>query len=521
MKTVTPAMAAHLAGETATLATCWTITRTDGVVFRYTTHDQDVTFLKEVYRSAAGFERSAMKSSASFAVDEMEVMGLLRDDGITDEEMRNGAFDYAQVEVFLVNYEDSSMGRVMLRTGYFAEVQTNDAGLFTVELRGLVDMLQNKIGNTYLPECRVDLGSASCGVKLKPDVYERGRRYKTGERMIYPVLLPDGDTAEYFNDLISAQHGWSGSKMGEDTQMTPRVGPLTLWTANWSSVDRYIYPNELGLTPEEIAADNLKIVLTGWYYFYWQNSAGYVTMACQQEYFNTGFYTDISGFKPRVECPNERPERIWRKFSIEMDISKATKRFRFQIGTPNMGHTAGVCWDDLTLAVVPRNQPTTNFATYGGIEFVALNDGKTSTAPKAFPMQIGDELVDGDVTWRVVEPTWTFLRTVTALSSSTTQIAAAPVTNPAPSYFEAGVLTWLSGKNAGRACEISSYDGTTGLIKVALPFPYQPQIGDIFSIQVGCNKDHKTCRDNYKNIINFRGHPRVPGNGLYFKVAGM
>lgn len=524
MKTVTPAMAAHLASETTTLATCWTITRTDGVVFRYTTHDADVQYAGETYKSAAGFDRSAMKSSANFAVDELEVTGLLRDDGITDEEMRNGAFDYAQVEVFLVNYEDQSMGRILLRTGYFAEVRTNDQGIFTVELRGLVDQLQNKIGNTYLPECRVDLGSEDCGVKLKPTAYERGKKYAVGDRMIYPVLQPDEDDARYFNDLVDPETatGWrGGSIIAQDLQMVPRTGSHALLVGGWSSSSIYFTPEELGLTAAEIAANNLKIVVTGYYYFYWTTSSGYVSMSNQSRYFNTDVYLDIGGAGASVDLPNERPERIWRKFEMEMDVSPSTARFRVTVGCNQADKTTAMGFDDMTFAIMPRDQPEPNFATYGGIEFEAQTEGKTSLGLKEFPSQIGETVVDGDVTWKAVVPKWTFLGSVTELHDKTTIVIGTPVTAVSSDFFENGVLTWVSGKNAGRACEVVSYDSSTGKAQMALPFPYQPQIGDVFSLQVGCNKDHQTCRVKYDNLLNFRGHPRVPGNGLYFKVAGL
>ncbi len=117
MKTVSVAMDAHLKQGATTLTTCWKITRTDGREFFYTELDRDIPFEGEVYKSAAGFNKSAITSSATFAVDKMEVTGFLRDDGITDDEIRNGAFDHAKVEVFMVNYEDASMGKIRLRAG--------------------------------------------------------------------------------------------------------------------------------------------------------------------------------------------------------------------------------------------------------------------------------------------------------------------------------------------------------------------------------------------------------------------
>jgi hypothetical protein len=41
-KTISPALAQHLAGEVTTLATCWKITRRDGAVLGFTDHVRDL-----------------------------------------------------------------------------------------------------------------------------------------------------------------------------------------------------------------------------------------------------------------------------------------------------------------------------------------------------------------------------------------------------------------------------------------------------------------------------------------------
>ena len=42
MKTVSAGLEAHLALEATTLATCWKVTRTDGTVYGFTSHDKDL-----------------------------------------------------------------------------------------------------------------------------------------------------------------------------------------------------------------------------------------------------------------------------------------------------------------------------------------------------------------------------------------------------------------------------------------------------------------------------------------------
>ena len=168
MKTVSTAMAAHLAGETTTLATLWRVVRRDGVVFTFTDHDQNITYGGETYLAALGYERSAIASASDLAVDEGELLGLLDAASIDPAELRAGLWDFAAVRIFAVNRADLTQGEVKLRRGTLGEVTARDDGSFRAELRGLAQPLQATVGSLYQPECRADLGDARCKVPLRP-----------------------------------------------------------------------------------------------------------------------------------------------------------------------------------------------------------------------------------------------------------------------------------------------------------------------------------------------------------------
>jgi len=299
MKTVTLAMENHLKEGATTLTTCWKIMRTDGREFFYTELDEDITFEGDIYKSAAGFNKSAITSSATFAVDKLEVTGFLRDDGITDEEIRNGAFDYARVEVFMINYEDLGAGKIKLRAGWFGEVRTTGSGAFLVELRGLVDQLQVKIGSTYLPECQVDLGSAKCGIKLIPDLRQGGRSYKVDDRIVWPVTeseyVPDRHYPEAVDQNTSAN--WSSSwKAKEDVNVKPidnedgtrpwmlRIGNQTLTGSNSGL---HAVPLEaVGMTEEMVASGLYKVTFRAKYFRLSGASNGYIRVHCILPFFD-------------------------------------------------------------------------------------------------------------------------------------------------------------------------------------------------------------------------------------------
>ncbi len=163
MKTLSPALAAHMRGEVLRLATCWKLTRRDGEVMGFTDHDADVELEGVRYVAASGFSPTAMEASAQLNVDNMELEGMLQAEVIDEADVLAGRYDYAEIEVFQVNYADLAMGRMLLRTGWLGEVRV-DNGQFVAELRGLTQPLGNQIGALYAPACRARFGDARCGL---------------------------------------------------------------------------------------------------------------------------------------------------------------------------------------------------------------------------------------------------------------------------------------------------------------------------------------------------------------------
>ena len=165
MKPISPALAAHLQGETTTLAYLVKITRVDGVVKAFTTHDRDVTVGSVVYKADGAVTPSAIESRAGLAVDNLEITGILDSAALTDADLQAGFYDFARVDVAVVNWADMTQGIVPLRRGWFGQV-TRAGTHYIAELRGLHDLLQRPLGDAYTPECRFDLGDARCGVHL-------------------------------------------------------------------------------------------------------------------------------------------------------------------------------------------------------------------------------------------------------------------------------------------------------------------------------------------------------------------
>lgn len=192
MKTISAALDAHLNQDVTTICSCWVITRRDGTVMGFTDHDADLNYGGILMNSNSGFFRSAITSSTTGSSDNLEVKGFLDSDYIAEDDLINGLYDYAKVEVFMVNWSDLDQGRLMVRTGWFGEVVRWPSGMFVVELKGLLQLFNNQVGHIFQPECRADFGDSRCKVPVIPPVRRSSSLYRIGDR----VLVPQPKTAD-------------------------------------------------------------------------------------------------------------------------------------------------------------------------------------------------------------------------------------------------------------------------------------------------------------------------------------
>jgi uncharacterized phage protein (TIGR02218 family) len=82
----------------------------------------------------------------------------------------------------------------------------------------------------------------------------------------------------------------------------------------------------------------------------------------------------------------------------------------------------------------------------------------------------------------------------------------------AANYFTYGVVTWVTGDNAGRSMEVKLHSGG-GVFSLQLDMPNTIDAGDTFTVTPGCNKVGRAgdCKVKFDNLVNFRGFEDVPG----------
>ncbi|MBZ8135501.1 DUF2163 domain-containing protein [Afifella sp. IM 167] len=164
MKDFSPAFAAHLAGRLTTLASCWKVTRGDGVALGFTDHDREIAFAGLTYRPEDGLAATGAVAHAGMEVGGLEVAGALTSERLSEEDLAAGLYDNARVEMWLVNWAAPDE-RHLMRIAEIGEVK-REGKAFSAELRGLAHRLDEVQGRLFSHLCDADLGDARCGVAL-------------------------------------------------------------------------------------------------------------------------------------------------------------------------------------------------------------------------------------------------------------------------------------------------------------------------------------------------------------------
>lgn len=223
-KSISASMQYHLEQETTSLTTCWKIERRDGVVLYLTDHDVDVVYDGNTYKAESGYQRTAIQTTSSMSVDNLDISGFVDSSYITKSDIRAGAYDNAVIEIFAVNWADLSMGQIKLRKGWIGEVLLTEQGEISVELRGMTQALSQYIGSVYQPECRADVGDSKCKFPIQPDLRQDSVEYSLGDFIRVPTSATTGQ-AQYENRIYECTT--AGTTAGTQPTYSTTIGATT------------------------------------------------------------------------------------------------------------------------------------------------------------------------------------------------------------------------------------------------------------------------------------------------------
>ena len=169
MRTLPQTLRDALATGCTTLARCWSIVRTDGVVMGVTDHDRSLSFDGITFEASSGFNSAAIESATGLSVDTHTVSGALSSEAITDDDVERGFYDGAEVKLWLVDWRDTD-SRLLLSRGHIGEIRRGKLA-FEAEVVSLSERLNQPFGRAFIHGCDLRLGEAKCGIDLSLAIY--------------------------------------------------------------------------------------------------------------------------------------------------------------------------------------------------------------------------------------------------------------------------------------------------------------------------------------------------------------
>jgi uncharacterized phage protein (TIGR02218 family) len=168
-QTLSPDLQAHLDDGTTTLAWCWRISRADGASFGFTDHDRTLSFDGTDFEPESGLTASEVRSGSDLSVDAQDAAGVLTSDRINETDIVDGRWDNAEVEVWRVNWADTSQ-RVLMRRGAIGQIRRGRLA-FVAEVRSLAHVLGQTVGRTFQATCDAVLGDKRCKLDLEDPAF--------------------------------------------------------------------------------------------------------------------------------------------------------------------------------------------------------------------------------------------------------------------------------------------------------------------------------------------------------------
>jgi len=216
----------------------WTITRTDGTVFRYTTLDVDLTWRGDTYKTCASLASTASENVVGLSESgNVEINAIINSNNFKDEELLAGWFDGATVEAWVVPWQtDEGEYPFRIFFGLLGQI-TKGTVSFKADVVTQASIAQQKnLLDIYMPSCRHVLGDSNCGVSLA------GLQVSGAVTSITQPTTPGLSRKRVFLDSARTEDDgyfnfgvltWTtGENAGQSNHVDTSVGStITLWDA--------------------------------------------------------------------------------------------------------------------------------------------------------------------------------------------------------------------------------------------------------------------------------------------------
>jgi uncharacterized phage protein (TIGR02218 family) len=147
-------LATHLATGSSKLAWCVRLTTKTGAVFHFTEGDVAATFDGADYEPYPGL----LAGTVSYAIDGSAAgidlqLGVTNDTPVTKNDIRDGVFDAAEMDVWEYDLDHPAYGRVQLFWGRVGDIQRRLEGGVKLSAKGILDQSHQILVERYTPMC--------------------------------------------------------------------------------------------------------------------------------------------------------------------------------------------------------------------------------------------------------------------------------------------------------------------------------------------------------------------------------
>jgi hypothetical protein len=577
-KTLSSNLQSDLAANVTSLCTIWKVTRTDDTVLGFTDHDQDIVFGGVTYYAETGYTRSAIQSDSMLSVDNMEVHGILNSSYIDEHDLRNGVYNYARVDIFIVNWAALTHGSMQLRRGWFGEVTVTPNGYFTTELRGLTQALYTNFGKTIQPLCRADFGDTTgCHIPIMPTVWQPDTVYGPNTWIVAVMYTGDDVTIDPYmgtiwNTSANAGKGVEPTHGGGTSGSSPPAwfpGTIVIEGTDlaWTGASTFTIAD--GVDHSSVLVAGVPFQTNG--FTNAGNNGGFVISTCTYATgTNTITVTQTTGVAEAGTAAAVFSETAtgtianvsdngitWHpanSFTKQGIVTGATSNKIFSVSgltvptnelygplvdvlnttyavfAPALGgpFTPASTYDTahpsstLTIHVIANNGNTVdidiNVPGGGPINIINLHNNGSSNVDFQGNLSAVDSLIQGD------SPTisginWIDNATLTGTLTITAEDSfgnsfTEVLQMPPVETYYAGAILWFI-TGPNAGKSIEVKSFANDTITTWLSLPWLPEVGDVFRIYPGCDKRRVTCLQ-FGNAINFQGEPDLPGQDFLY-----
>ena len=190
MKFFSTALKQHIAN--GTICTCIKLTDSRNNVYGFTEHDTKLEVDGVMYAPSAGLQRLVMNLRNNAEVSNQEMISAWTLD-LPEEDLRNGLFDNAELDVFKVSWADTTIGTISVFKGRIGDVEWSVDG-FKADVMSSMQQLSKSIGTTVTLKCRHDLFSTAsdtqvgfCGVNKASYTYNSSIGAVTTQKIKFTV----------------------------------------------------------------------------------------------------------------------------------------------------------------------------------------------------------------------------------------------------------------------------------------------------------------------------------------------